>query len=275
MAATASVFQRAALLPRTITAVVGGAVLLLAAWAGGIWWVGVAVLLAGLASTEYVRLQPTLAGSMRVIVVLASAAAVLVSAFIGNANILFVALGAIVGALGVAPWLAAQMDPYRFVPGPVAAAALGIAYLGLPHGVLARWRLERPFADLAWMFVIVWATDIAAYFVGLTFGRHKMAPKVSPGKSWEGAVAGLIAGALAGMLAAAAFGVPAISGLLLGVVISIAAQIGDLFESAIKRRAGVKDSGGLLPGHGGVLDRFDAVFFAAPVAYAALNVLGR
>ncbi|MBI2246480.1 MAG: phosphatidate cytidylyltransferase [Armatimonadetes bacterium] len=275
MAATASVFHRAALLPRTITAVVGGAVLLLAAWAGGTWWIGVAVLLAGLASTEYVRLQPNLAGPMRVIVVLAAAAAVLVAVLLGNANMFFVVLGAIVVALGVAPWLAARMDPYRFVPGPFAAAALGIAYLGLPHGVLARWRLERPFADLAWMFVIVWAGDIAAYFVGLTFGRHKMAPKVSPGKSWEGAVAGLIAGALAGMLAAAAFGVPAISGLLLGVVISIAAQIGDLFESAMKRSAGVKDSGGLLPGHGGVLDRFDAVLFAAPVAYAALNVLGR
>ncbi len=273
--AQTGVFQRAALLPRTITAVVGGAVLLLAAWAGGTWWIGVAALLAGLSSAEYVRLQPKIGGPPRVIVVLAAVAAVLLSASVGNADALFVVLAATVVVLGVIPWLAVRMDPHQSVPGPAAAAVLGVSYLGLAHGVLARWRLERSFSELAWMFVIVWAGDIAAYFVGLAFGRHKLAPKVSPGKSWEGTVAGLVAGAIAGMLAAAVFGLPEVGGLLLGAGISLAALIGDLFESAIKRRAGVKDSGGLLPGHGGVLDRFDAVFFAAPVAYAALKLLGR
>lgn len=275
MAETAAVFRRAALLPRTITATVGGVVLLVAAWAGGMWWVGVAVLLAGLASAEYVRLQPKMAHPARAAVVLGVCGAVVLCAFIGNATALLLVFGAIVAALGVVPWLAVRMDPHQSVPGPAAAAVLGVSYLGLPHGVLARWRLERPFADLAWMFVIVWAGDIAAYFVGLAFGRHKLAPKVSPGKSWEGAAAGLVASAAAGAGAAAAFGISVAGGLLLGSMISLAAQIGDLFESAIKRRAGVKDSGGLLPGHGGVLDRFDAVFFAAPVAYAALTVLRR
>lgn len=268
-------FRRASLVPRTVTAVVGGGMLLAAAWAGGVWWAAVAILLATLAAFEYARLHPKVSGLLRMLVVLEPPGLVMATALIGDADLVFLVLGGFVVVLGVLPWLAVGMDPHRAVPKPLVAAVLGIAYLGLPYGVLARWRLERPFADLAWLFVIVWAGDIAAYFVGLAFGRHKLAPKVSPGKSWEGTAAGLVAGAIVGMLAAAVFGLPAVGGLLLGAGISLAALIGDLFESAIKRRAGVKDSGGLLPGHGGVLDRFDSVFFAAPVAYAALKLLGR
>ncbi|OLD47169.1 MAG: hypothetical protein AUI83_14595 [Armatimonadetes bacterium 13_1_40CM_3_65_7] len=144
------------------------------------------------------------------------------------------------------------------------AVLVGAVYLGLPAGLLLRWRVETSFASLGWLFAVVWANDIAAYFVGLAAGRHKIAPQISPGKSWEGATAGMVAGAIVGSLGALAWGLRAGGGAILGAVASVVAQSGDLLESALKRRAGVKDSGTILPGHGGVLDRFDGILVAVP-----------
>ena len=111
---------------------------------------------------------------------------------------------------------------------------------------------------------LVWATDLVAFFAGRYLGRHKLAPRLSPGKTVEGALAGVVAGVVVAMLGHL--------GLLFGVVVSIAAIVGDLFESWLKRRARVKDSGTILPGHGGVLDRFDSLILAAPVAYWLLRL---
>jgi phosphatidate cytidylyltransferase len=269
-----STLGRAKLLPRTMTAVIGGAVFLTAAWAGGIWWVAVMVTLALLTGIEYAALhsQMTYRGQrIRYIPILF----VVLTATGLWSEPLFLIFGAIVLVGGVVPWLARGMEPRQWYQPAWLIFIQGIAYVSLPLGVLGRWRLQGTFAELLWFFVIVWAGDIAAYFVGLLFGRHKLAPHVSPGKSWEGAAAGLGAGGIAGLLAAPTFGLAGSGGLALGIVTSVAAQIGDLFESALKRRAGVKDSGVLLPGHGGVLDRFDAAFFAAPVAYFALKMWGR
>jgi phosphatidate cytidylyltransferase len=110
----------------------------------------------------------------------------------------------------------------------------------------------------------VWATDLVAFFAGRYLGRHKLAPRLSPGKTVEGAVAGLLAGMAVGVIGhlGAAF----------GLAVAVAAEAGDLFESWLKRRARVKDSGTILPGHGGVLDRFDSLFLAAPVAYWFLRL---
>ena len=126
------------------------------------------------------------------------------------------------------------------------------------------------------LFVAVILTDTAAYFVGKKFGRHKLAPVVSPNKTWEGAAGGLVfavlgMGALYWLRAQYAWeALPAWSllrYLIAGAVLSIAAQVGDLMESSLKRDAGIKDSGSLFPGHGGVLDRCDGFLFAAPVLY--------
>lgn len=269
-----STFGRAKLLPRTMTALIGGAVFLTAAWAGGIWWVVVMILLAVLARIEYAALHPMAALPRRGMPFI-TAFFVVLTAFGFWSEPVFLIFGAIVLIGGVVPWLARGMDPRQWHQPAWLILVQGIAYVALPLGVLGRWRLQGTFAEVLWFFVIVWAGDIAAYFVGLLFGRHKLAPHVSPGKSWEGAAAGLVAGGIAGVLAAPGFGLGAAAGLTLGTVTSVAAQVGDLFESALKRRAGVKDSGGLLPGHGGVLDRFDAAFFAAPVAYLALKMWGR
>ncbi len=121
--------------------------------------------------------------------------------------------------------------------------------------------------EMLLVMILVWIADTAAYFAGRTWGRHKLAPSISPGKTWEGAAGGLV-GALAyaiicGSFAEGILWVPYLAGAALIAVLSI---LGDLFESAAKRQAGVKDSGTVLPGHGGILDRIDSATAALPVA---------
>ena len=130
---------------------------------------------------------------------------------------------------------------------------------------------------IEWTFLtilLVWATDIGAYLIGRQFGRHLLAPQVSPKKTVEGSLGGLlfsIAMALAfWYIVGGAIWITYIS---LAVIIGVSAQIGDLFESALKRSAGVKDSGKLIPGHGGVLDRFDSLIFALPLVYYGVRLL--
>ncbi|HVJ47771.1 phosphatidate cytidylyltransferase [Desulfitobacterium sp.] len=124
---------------------------------------------------------------------------------------------------------------------------------------------------LAWAFLaftLVWATDTFAYLIGRAIGRHPLAPQVSPNKTIEGSLGGLCGAILAGLIASRLMGgMPWSFFLGLSLIVGISAQIGDLFESAIKRSAGVKDSGHLIPGHGGFLDRFDSMLFAFPIVY--------
>lgn len=141
----------------------------------------------------------------------------------------------------------------------------GLPYFAVPLASIYRLQHTDPWL-LFLLFAIVWLGDTAAFYVGRRFGQHKMAPTISPHKSWEGAAAGF----LTGVLAAALWGVFRLGRLdppllLLGAAVAAAAQIGDLVESMLKRGVGVKDSGSVLPGHGGVLDRCDALLFAAPV----------
>ena len=120
-----------------------------------------------------------------------------------------------------------------------------------------------------------WVGDIGAYYVGRTFGKHKLAPRVSPKKSWEGSVASVVTSGLVGTLYLQRFvpGVPLRHAIALTVAANIAGQFGDLAESAMKRGADVKDSGAILPGHGGFLDRVDSTLFALPVIYAYLMLV--
>jgi phosphatidate cytidylyltransferase len=113
----------------------------------------------------------------------------------------------------------------------------------------------------------VWATDTFAFFMGRAMGRHKLAPALSPGKTVEGAIGGLVAGMLFGAIFGALLLHSARAGLNIGAIAGILGQIGDLFESALKREIGIKDFGGILPGHGGVLDRFDSLLFTGPAIY--------
>jgi phosphatidate cytidylyltransferase len=172
-----------------------------------------------------------------------------------------------------------------------AASAFGFAYIALPLAMLVQLRQQWAGAFLIlYLLLVVWAGDIFAYFIGRSLGRHLMSPRISPKKTWEGAAASLIASlAIGGALfyyssslstrllswgliqrSDGMFGLekPALLPVLaLTAVLNIAAQLGDLVESLIKRGANVKDSGTILPGHGGMLDRIDALLFAAPVLW--------
>jgi phosphatidate cytidylyltransferase len=148
------------------------------------------------------------------------------------------------------------------------ANAMGAMYIGLP--ALALFMLRQYHNHALWLvllvFLSVWATDTGALFSGKLIGGPKLAPALSPNKTWAGSIGGLLcaavtAGILAALLKATVF--PAV---VFAAVVSVSGQIGDLFESMVKRRRGHKDSGGLIPGHGGVLDRIDSILFAAPVA---------
>jgi phosphatidate cytidylyltransferase len=139
----------------------------------------------------------------------------------------------------------------------------GLAYAALP-GLALLWLRNRPdvgLDDVLFLLLVVWMTDIGAYIVGRLVGGRKLAPAISPGKTVSGAIGGLLIGMLAGMIFA---GGPL--GLLPAAALSLVSQLGDLGESALKRRLGVKDSGNTIPGHGGLFDRLDGVLAAAPLA---------
>ena len=119
-----------------------------------------------------------------------------------------------------------------------------------------------------------WATDTGAYFIGIRWGRHQLAPRISPNKSVEGALGGLLCATLIVQYVNSRLQLGLLPGWLMGLAIGVAAAFGDLFESALKREAGVKDSGWILPGHGGVLDRIDSLLFTVPVIYYLARWMG-
>jgi phosphatidate cytidylyltransferase len=147
----------------------------------------------------------------------------------------------------------------------------GMLYVGIPSYALLVIQWAR-FDLVFWLMLVTWATDIFAYFAGRSIGGPKLAPKISPNKTWAGLIGGMTGAAVVGALAAWLFGFSAElpEFLWLGAPMGLLAQLGDLYESRVKRRLGVKDSGTLLPGHGGVLDRLDGLL---PVILATLIVL--
>jgi phosphatidate cytidylyltransferase len=164
---------------------------------------------------------------------------------------------------------------------PSATAAISLTLLGVVWvgGGLASFILLRDIPEhgrlvVFTVLIAVFADDTAAYFVGRTIGRHKMAPTISPGKSWEGFVGGTIAAMAVAFFAMYDQGfLTDFEAVALGAAIAVSSTLGDLFESAIKRDLGVKDSGRLLAGHGGVLDRIDSILWAGPAAFYAVLAL--
>ncbi len=161
----------------------------------------------------------------------------------------------------------------------VAAGFSALLYIALPFGMmnslywLGSGNISFPWVLLA-LFVLVWVNDVFAYLIGSTFGKHKLYPKLSPKKSWEGSIGGFFFTLLfAWLFSLVATPLTLIQWLWFGVIVSVAGGLGDLVESMLKRNAGVKDSGALFPGHGGVLDRFDAVIFATPFVFFYLYTL--
>jgi phosphatidate cytidylyltransferase len=272
---------------RLLTAAIGTPfVLALVFLVPGWWFFAAMVVLVGVAAWEFVDIvRPQAPGApLRLLLPLATALAFGLSFVVaGGAGggaavpgtlrlVLFGAallLGAGLGTL----LLLSRTPPAETLP------ALGALGFGVPYFALAIASLHLLHRIDPWMvfllLAIVWLGDTAAYYVGSRLGRHKMAPVVSPKKSWEGAAAGFVVA----IASAAVWDVcrrgrlePGL--LAVAAVTAVAAQIGDLAESMIKRSSGVKDSGQILPGHGGILDRMDALLFAGPVLLLGLWLLG-
>jgi phosphatidate cytidylyltransferase len=163
---------------------------------------------------------------------------------------------------------------------------LGVFYAGWLMSYLIQLRSfpgfisPSPFPSTpfgAWVVLYVmamtWTTDAGAYFVGRRFGKHKLAPSLSPNKTIEGSIGGIFFAVLMGLAWGRWINIPIVHCVVLGILCGVLGQIGDLCESAMKRDVGIKDFGGIMPGHGGVLDRFDSLLFTAPVCYYYLVAL--
>lgn len=262
------------LIARVLTALVTAPLLVILIVWGPAWgFPALTVLLVGLALHEFYAMTrpgaPCWTSALGIAVGVLLAAAWLFLADPAPAVLALATLGTLALLLAHLP-LAGEMP----LAGPRLAAALaGLLYCVLPLTHLGL--LYRVGPELGWKLVILvlllaFISDTTAYFAGRAFGRHPFAPRVSPKKTWEGTIGGLV-GSTAACLAWGLLVMPdqlgVVDGLVLGIGAGFFGQLGDLTESLIKRSAGVKDSGRLLPGHGGVLDRFDAVGFAAPFVY--------
>jgi len=243
------------LLPRIASSVVLIAIAAAAAWAGGLVAAGVLAAISAIVHHEWTGV--TEGGSNAALPFTAAIVAAMIAYGLG-----FPALALGVAVLAVVVGVATGPRPWRSL-GVGYALALGLSLLALrdspDHGIAA----------IAVVVGVVAATDIGAYVAGRTIGGAKLWPAVSPKKTWSGAIGGLAAGLVAGIVAAVSFGFGVTAPFLVVVVVlSVASQAGDLFESSVKRRFGAKDSGRLVPGHGGMMDRVDGLVFASVVAVA-------
>lgn len=252
-----------ALARRVATACVGAPVLIAAIWFGGWALLAVVLLLSAVGAVEFRRLAAS-AGYRISVLVLAGTLLFPLLAAAGR----WTDSGALAAGLVLASAAASLVSANRgAAPRHAAATGLGVFYVGalFAHLILMRDALG-PVVALA-VVGLIWANDTTAYFAGRAWGRRKLAPSISPGKTVEGFLVGIAAAVVAAAALAFLMDWPVGSLTGIGLGVALAAVAGDLWESALKRRAGVKDSGALLPGHGGVLDRFDAVLFGVPAGY--------
>jgi phosphatidate cytidylyltransferase len=235
-------------------------------WIGGIAFVALIALIAALLAHEWLGMC-----RRRTPFALALFAALPLSAMVTAWRGGISALVLLAVATLIAAWLAGGLSRSR-------PLAFGIPYIGL-GAVALIWLRQPPVsggANVIVLLLIVWASDIGAYMVGRAIGGPRLAPTISPGKTWSGAIGGLAAAAATGLAASAVLGNAPISWRPIGfaVLIGILGQCGDLLESQMKRHFGVKDSGHIIPGHGGLLDRLDAVLTAAPAAALLALIVG-
>ncbi len=251
---------------RLLTAALGAPLLLLTLYVGGWWYaLGIGALAVGAVSEALRLVGLAHRGDLRV-----GSAALMVALHL----VLVAGRSPGSGAAALASLLFGFLAVRQVLAYPrisfaeTAAAWLSICYVGLAFAHFPALRgLTGGLSLTVTVFVLTWTFDTVAYFAGMRFGRRRLAPRLSPGKSWEGAIAGSTAVLTLAALPLPFFAVNAAVRLALGLVVVVFGQLGDLFESALKRAAQVKDSGGILPGHGGILDRFDSLMFTVPAAY--------
>jgi phosphatidate cytidylyltransferase len=259
----------APLVSRVLVALVGLPLVLLVVWAGGWWLFALAAVAAVLALHEYALMIR----SLRPVILAAYAGALLslVGAHLGGLQWTMAGFLSTMVLAFLLHWIATTRQSATVA---IASTVLGAAWIGLCLAHLLLLRGIPSEGELATFTVLlaVWAGDIGAFFAGRLIGRHKLAPALSPGKTWEGFLFGTAATIFVAFVALYKQHYLSIGqSIVLGVVIAIAAPLGDLFESALKRDMQVKDSGRLLAAHGGVLDRIDSLLFAVVASYYLLR----
>lgn len=231
--------------------------------------IALASVVVALAAHEFARLAaPASAAVATAPLVAATLAAALALALGGPLQIVLIAALIVVGALAVG-----RGRPDEDALRQVGVALAAPVYIGVPAGAILALRVEYGAWALLAALLTVMASDVAQLFGGRAFGRHLLSPVVSPKKTIEGAVSGVLASAVV-LPVLGHWWVPQLGPAwlaALGVLMALLGIVGDLFESLVKRSAGVKDSSGLIPGHGGMLDRVDSLLFAVPVLYVALR----
>jgi phosphatidate cytidylyltransferase len=272
------------LITRIITGLIGIALAAYVIQAGGILFAGFALVLGLIAWFEYVRAFGERGMGLTLLTGFLGIAALWYTGWQGNIELMLAA-----ATLTVAVVLLESVLLRSSVSIVDAVTSVtGILYIGFPFAymvMLREWPDTRMITTqlgnfefgcaLIWiMFIGTWASDTFAYFTGSAIGRHKLCPSISPNKTIEGFL-----GSLAGTTAAVAglgifFGLPVQEMAILGLLIAVLATLGDLVESVAKRYAGIKDSGNLIPGHGGIWDRFDSVLFTAPLVYYFVKFVG-
>ena len=258
---------------RILVAVIGLPVVLAALWAGG-WWLFALVLPAALLALHefFAMTRP-----LRPISIAGYAGVAGLLVAVQKADLVW-SLGALLATLALAFLLKGLAPTQGSSTVSVGVTMLGTVWIGFGLGcvLLLREVPDHGFVASLAVLLAIFADDTVAYFSGRAVGRHKLAPAISPGKTWEGFVFGSLAAVLVVFLALyddrAEF-LTISESLLLGIVVALAAPLGDLFESMLKRDLGVKDSGRILAGHGGVLDRIDAILFAFPAAFFTVHAL--
>ncbi len=260
---------------RVASAVVLAPIVLGAVWVGGTAFLALLMIAGPLMAMEWARLaEPDGSAWVEQIALTIGLVLYLLAMSVADAGLGLALLATVLGlTLALSLWR--DVSPWR--------ALIGFVYVG---GAVASFAWLRGDSDMGrltiiWLLGVVWATDIGAYFVGRTIGGPKMAPKLSPNKTWSGLIGGMAAAAIIGVLVFVVAGIGSVE-LTLTIVVALAifsalvallSQAGDVYESSLKRRAGVKDSGTIIPGHGGILDRVDGLMLAATfVAFVVIAV---
>ena len=235
---------------------------LVAIYAGGWLFMGMLVLVAWILAGEWVRLTAPSNTRFFLLAIAGAVTASVILTFFGFLMPALVVLFAGAGTVGFMAWGGKLKARWL---------AMGVFYIGFAM-MAAEWilsSLPRPNGSyiLYWLLFVIWATDTGALMIGARLGGPKLAPDISPKKTWSGAVGGVVAAMLvAGFATPLLFDLPAATGVLLGAGASVIGQLGDLLESGIKRRFGVKDFGAIIPGHGGAFDRLDSLLLLLPFA---------
>ena len=258
---------------RVLTAIFFIPILMLALWQGSpLWFVGLTVVAVMLGLYEYgalTRVGGLATGGLAVL-------GIMLSFYRGDHRpIPGILAGLVIVELLLALWRQRRLDDQSEALPTIAVRLAGVLYIGLLGGYLIGVRLLDspipllPAKLLTLFFVVVFAGDTGAYYTGRTLGRRKLAPRISPGKTWEGVAGGLAGNVLAGLIAHYTFfpELPVGQAVPLTLLMGFLGITGDLCESMIKRGAKAKDAGRLIPGHGGLLDRLDSMLFNAPVLY--------